>query len=513
MRLSQLVPLSGKAALLGSGDPEIADVVYDSRRCGPGVLFVAVPGLKVDGHDFLRSALDKATPAAVVQRDHENSWGAVLNEGGIPAIVVDDTRSALAVIAAELAGNPARRLGVIGITGTDGKTSLAHLVDHVLRHSGLSAGLVTTAECRIGERPLLDTGRFTTPEAPELQSMLRQMVEAGCDWAVVEATSHGLALHRVDCAEFDIAAVTTIGSDHLDFHGNREAYVAAKGRLVEMLDESVQKRLAKTAVLNGDDPEFGRFKGRTRARILSFGFDAAADVRADDVRATAWGSKFVVNTAAGSGEMTMQQPGGFSVQNALAATGVGFAAGLSLAEIIPGVSSWRGAPGRMELIDEGQPFRVIVDFAHAPDSLERVLGVLRASSPGRLVVVFGCIGERERDRRHAMGRVAAERADFTIVTDDNPYTEDREAIIAEIVVGLEACGKRRGHDFAVIPDRREAIAHALAMAVDQDTILLAGKGHETEVHLPEGGYECDDRAVARSVIRDLLGTPLSKERI
>jgi UDP-N-acetylmuramoyl-L-alanyl-D-glutamate--2,6-diaminopimelate ligase len=310
----------------------------------------------------------------------------------------------------------------------------------------------------------------------------------------------------VDGAEFDIAAVTIVGSDHLDFHGSRGAYVAAKGRLIEMLDESVDKGREKTAVLNIDDGEFERFKALTKQRVLSYGIGGAADVRALNVQPGAWGSTFTIEAGASSGEVALKHPGMFSVQNAVAASAIGLAAGLDLARVIPALQTWPGAPGRMELIDEGQHFRVVVDFAHAPDSLERVLDVLREHSSGRLIVAFGCIGERERDRRRGMGRVAAERADFTIVTDDNPYTEDRDAIIAEIVAGLESSGKRQGHDFAVIPDRREAIAHALAMAVDDDTVLLAGKGHETQVHLPGSVYECDDRKVARSVIQGLVGT-------
>ena len=505
MLLADLIREMPEARLIGDPQSTFTGVAYDSRAVASGAIFVAVQGMKADGHKYLAEAAAGGASSLVVQRDHESSLKAVLADLRLPALVVPDTRAALALIAAALYGHPARRLGMIGVTGTDGKTSVSHLIEHILTGSGLLTGLITTAECRIGSHLLADTGRFTTPEAPELQAMLAEMAQAGCQWAVVEATSHGLALNRLDACEFDIAAATVIGRDHLGFHGSLDAYVGAKARLFEMLGDTNDKGIIRTGVINADDPWCERFRGAAASRVVTYGLGDLADVRAEAVVETAWGSQFRLATSVGSATVEITKPGLFSVSNALAACGVCLAAGLDLSDIVRGIATWPGAPGRMEVIDEGQPFTVVVDFAHAPEALERVLNALRGSSRGRIIVVFGCLGEREHERRSGMGLVAAAKADYSIVTDDNPYTEDRDGIIGQIVSGLEAAGRRRGHDFEVVPDRRSAIAQGLAMAVDGDVVLLAGKGHETFVHLADAGYECDDRVVARAVLKDLMG--------
>jgi len=500
MRLSVIVAAMPGASLSGGADPEISAVVYDSRRVTPGALFVAVPGFKADGHDYIPQALAAGAAAIVAEDGRTGPWRRLAAQAPVPVVTVPDSRVALAQAAAAFHGYPGRRLQVVGVTGTDGKTSLAYLLAHLFGSAGQLTGLISTAECLIGERLLPDTGRFTTPEAPELQAMLAAMAEAGCRWAVVEATSHGLALHRVDGCEYDIAAVTNVGADHLDFHGSAQEYLAAKGRLFAMLDESAPKGILKTAVLNADDPSCQYLRGRTRARVITYGL-GEGDIRATEVEPQGWSSRFRLVTPAGQASAVIPRPGLFNVYNALAATGVGLAAGLGLAGICEALASWPGAPGRLERIDEGQPFTVVVDFAHAPDSLRRVLSLLRQMGDGRLIVLFGCIGERDKARRAAMGRVAGEIADFTVITDDNPYTEDRDAIIAEIAAGLRAAGRREGRDFAIVPDRRQAVALALDIAREGDTVLLAGKGHEREVHLRTGSYECDDRALARDILR------------
>jgi len=505
MKLSDLLVEIPHADLMGDGDVPIASLCYDSRLAEPGSLFVAIPGARTDGHDYIAQAVRAGASALAVQADRTERWSRLLAESPVPTLVVPDTRAALARFAAALCGYPARRLHVVGVTGTDGKTSLAHLIAHVLETAGRTTGLISTAQCRVGATPLPDTGRFTTPEAPQLQAMLSRMVEAGGRWAVIEATSHGLALHRLDGCEFDIAVVTNVGADHMDFHGGAQEYLAAKGRLFAMLDESAAKDSPKAAVLNADDPSCDYLRGLTTAQAITYGLAPEADVSAARIAPDGWGSSFLLRTPAGETKALITRPGDFNVANALAAAAVGLAAGLEIGTIVRGLASWPGAPGRMELVDEGQPFAVVVDFAHAPDSLRRVLELLRARSRGRLIAVFGCIGERERDRRFAMGQVAARLADYTIVTDDNPCTEDRLSIIEEIAAGLRAGGKREGHDFALVPDRREAIAQALAMAVDEDVVLLAGKGHEREVHLADSSYQCDDRQQAGSILKDLFG--------
>ena len=442
----------------------------------------------------------------------------MIESGGADLLVLPDTRAGLAQLSAAFFGHPARRLNVVGVTGTDGKTSLCHLIAHVLNRAGRKAGLISTAECRIGDDLLPDTGRFTTPEAPQVQSMLAQMLEAGCEWAVIEATSHGLALHRVDECEYDIAVFTNLGRDHIDFHGSDEEYRAAKGRLFEMLDGGTNLQtgkptnLGKTAIVNADDPAWEYFASRTKASVVRYGTGAEAEVRAEDVRADGWGARFALVAPDAQAEVYVPRPGGFNVSNALAAAAVARAAGLDLEQIVEGIATWPGAPGRMELVDEGQPFTVVVDFAHAPDSLRRVLSLLRERSRGRIIAVFGCIGERDKERRPGMAKAASELADYTFVTDDNPYSEDRDAVLKDIADGMRAAGKREGHDFAVVPDRREAVAQAISMAVDEDAVLLAGKGHEREVHLGPEAYECDDRVEARKALRELGYGPASQPR-
>lgn len=503
MKLSRLAAEIDPVTQVVNGDAEVDNVCYDSRQARPGSLFVAVPGLKTDGHRYILHALSAGASALVVQADEVEAWMAVLTGRDVSYLVVPDSRRALAGLAAALNGRPAQTLSMIGVTGTDGKTSVAHLIAHVLNNAGNKTGLISTAECRSGSVPLPDTGRFTTPEAPEVQAMLARMVRDGCRWAVVEATSHALAQHRLDDCEFDVAVLTNIGLDHIDFHRTPEEYVAAKTRLFRMLDESTAKPAEKLAIVNADDPAAPTFRNSTRARAVTYGLNGRADFVALDVRQEGWTTGFRLRSRHGEGGVRIHGPGDFNVRNALAAAAVCLEAGLDLKAVVGGIASWTGAPGRMELIDYGQTFGVVVDFAHAPDSLRRALHLLRFHFKGRLIAVFGCIGERDKERRFPMGQVAAEDADYTIITDDNPYTEDRDVILRDIVEGIRAYGKREGHDFAVIPDRREAVSHGIHMAVDGDVVLLAGKGHEREVHLPGGSYECDDREVARQALREL----------
>ncbi|MEO8457543.1 MAG: UDP-N-acetylmuramoyl-L-alanyl-D-glutamate--2,6-diaminopimelate ligase [Chloroflexota bacterium] len=515
MLLRELAEALPHVRLVGDGDVEITSIEQDSRGVGSGSLFVAVPGFKVDGHAYLGRAIQGGAPAVVVQEDHSGIWQSVVEGGGVDLLVVPDTRVALAQLSAAFFDYPARKLRVVGITGTDGKTSLAYLVAHVFNSAGLKTGLISTAECRIGDEVLPDTGRFTTPEAPQVQAMLALMAEAGCEWAIIEATSHGLSLHRVDECEYDIAAFTNVGSDHLDFHGSREDYVAAKGRLFSLLDQSVDKGIKKTAVLNADDFAAIQFGGLTKARRIRYGADPLENVWIESCETNGFGSDLVINLMSlkqdlhddeideGRLRLHFSKPGMFNAYNVAAAASIALAAGLRIYQIADALESWPGAPGRMERVDAGQPFSVIVDFAHSPDSLRRMLELLRTTTSGRVFAVFGCIGERDKDRRPGMAKAAAELADYTFVTDDNPYSEDRDVILQDIAAGLLAADKRDGHDFSVVPDRREAISQALAMAVDEDVVLLAGKGHEREVHIGDEVYACYDPDEARKVLREL----------
>ena len=493
------------AAELRGPDVDVSAVCYDSRRAGPGALFVAVSGFRADGHDHIAEAVERGALAVAAQADRPEKWRSFVEGRGLSAVVVADTRRALAGLAAAFYGHPGRRLRVVGVTGTDGKTTVVHLVSHLLEMAGHRCGLLSTVRCKVGDRIWANESRFTTPEAPEVQAMLAEMVEAGCDYAVLESSSHGLALHRLDGCEYEVAVMTNVTADHLDFHRSREEYLAAKGRLFVMLDESVKKTgVEKVAVLNADDPASDYFRSLTSARAIAYGIERPAEVRATEIRALDWGSRFRLVTPAGEEEVTIGLPGEFNVHNALAAAAVALSQGMFLEDVVRGLESFSGVPGRLERIDVGQPFTVVVDFAHAPEALRQMLEFLRAHCGGRLIAVFGCIGERERPRRAGMGKVTGLLADFSILTNDNPVGEDPEAIIAEIAQGLRETGRHEGHHFVAIPDRREAMAHAFAMAVEGDTVLLAGKGHEQSITIGETMIPWDDRRVARELLREMV---------
>jgi len=494
-------------ALRHGPDGPVGGIAWDSRRVGRGDLFVAIPGLRHDGHAFLKEALARGAAALVVQSDRRQLWQGLATDGQVPLLEVPDARRALSRLAAAFYGFPARRLTVVGVTGTDGKTSLVHLLAHVLGAVGGPTGFLGTAGWGVDGRLQGGGDGRTTPEAPEVQAALAHMVAQGCRYAVLECTSHGLALLRVEDIEPDLAVFTNLGRDHLDFHGSFEAYRQAKGRLFQLLDQSPDKGVPRAAVLNADDPSAPYFRSLTRARAITYGLHSPADVVATDLQPDGWGTRFLLQAAGGRYRLRLPRPGEFNVANALAAAAVALALGLPLEGVAAALPSWPGAPGRLELVDEGQPFLVVVDYAHAPQSLRRVLELLRATVRGRVIALFGCIGGRERERRFPMGQVAGELAHYVVLSDDNPYQEDRLGILRELAAGLEAAGRRQGHDYAIVPDRREAIAHALAMAADDDAVLLAGRGHESRVYLGDGYYQCDDREVARQVLRSLYGRP------
>lgn len=482
-------------------NPIIRGVRYDSREVQPGDLFVAVPGAHVDGHDYVRHAIERGASAVIVSADRRLPAG---EPPEAPVLVVDDTRAALATAAAVLYGYPARRLRVVGVTGTDGKTTTTHLACALLAAAGVRTGLIGTVDFRVGDRVWSNDSRQTTPESPEVQALLADMVDAAVDVALVESTSHGLALHRLDHCEYDVAVLTNITSDHLDFHGDRERYVAAKARLFAMLDEAAGKGSGKWAVLNADDAASASMRAATRsASVLTYALDAEADLAARDIVATAAGSSFRVERDGVVARSAVALPGRFNVANGLAAIGIAIALGLSLPDAADALASVGGVPGRMERIDEGQPFAVIVDYAHTEPALRQALAELRASTSGRLIVVFGAAGERDEARREGLGRAAAELADCAVITTEDPRGEDPDAIIDSIARALAKGGRAEGTDFVRVPDRAEAIAHAVGEARPGDTVLVAGKGHERSIIVGGEKRPWDDRAVVRDALRAL----------
>lgn len=472
-----------------------------------GSAFVAVPGAlpprSRDGHDYVAQALDRGAAVVVVQGDHRRQWEAPAKSGRAAFVVVDDTRRTLARIAAAFWGFPARRLVTIGVTGTDGKTTTVHLIASVLEAAGWPVGYLSSVAFKTGGDAELNATHMTTMQSPEVQGSLAEMLRAGQRYAVIEASSHGLALNRLDECEFDIAVFTTLSSDHLDFHGDIGEYVAAKGRLFEMLDESVDKGVAKTAVLNADDPASAALRSRTKAGALTYGIDAPADLRAESLRLDPLESVFDMTGPFGKKAVRLPLPGRYSVYDALAASAVALSLGVSAEAIAGGLAAFQGVPGRMEMIDCGQPFRVVVDIASTPDALRRVLQVLRPLARGRLIVVFGCAGERDRGRRDGMGRVAGDLADFAILTNEDPRSEDPDAIITDIAAGLVEHGRREGSDFVRVVDRRGAIRHAFEITRPGDVVLLAGKGTEQSIVIGDEHVAWDERAVARELLAEL----------
>jgi UDP-N-acetylmuramoyl-L-alanyl-D-glutamate--2,6-diaminopimelate ligase len=496
----------------GLADVEVRGVTNDSRAVVRGSLFVAVPGLHVDGHDFVEAAAAAGAAAAIVERP--------VPDAVIPQLVVAAAPAALASAAAWWYGDPSHDLGVVGITGTDGKTTTSFLAVAALEAAGIRTGMTGTAATRIGGVQEPNEVHATTPDAPALQAALRAMVAAGDAAAVIETTSHGLALGRVDAVAYDVAVLTNLTHEHLELHGTWEAYRDAKLSLFERLARggvsagsgrsrggSPGPSWPPTGIVNADDPSAGAFIGVTQeagARVLTYGTDPSADVRAIRVEEDPARVRIAYDAPSGAGTVDLRLAGRFNVHNALAVVALGEALGLDPEAVRTGLASVPVVPGRMERVELGQPFGVIVDFAHSPASLATVLDLLApvaASRGGGLVAVFGSAGERDTAKRPVMGRIAGERCRLVVVTDEDPRGEDRLAILDAIARGAEAAGKRRDHDLLVIPDRLAAIEAAFDRARPGDIVLLAGKGHERAIIGPDGPVAWDERAAAEDALR------------
>ena len=488
---------------LVSGDPnaEVSGVQHDSRSVGAGTLFVAIRGFRADGHAFIAAAADAGASAVLVE---ESRAGSLDLPPGITVVAAPETRPALAAASAWVHGHPSRELTVVGITGTDGKTTTSYMLTSVLEAAGLRVGRLGTVDAYVGGETDTATARMTTPEANEVQRLLRRMVDAGCDVAIVESTSHGLALHRLDHVAYDVAAFTNITGDHLDFHETFEAYREAKAQLFAALETSPNKGFDKTAVVNDDDPSANFMLGQSSALPLRYGMESRdADILARNLILRPDGSDFRLITPHGPAEVSLQVPAIFNVANALAAASCGFAVGLPPSVIAAGLGACAGIPGRMERVHAGQPFEVVVDYAHTGDAVRKVLSVLREVSGGRLIIVVGAAGERDPGRRFGVGRAAAEQADYAVFTSEDPRSEDPAAIVREIGDHAVGAGRKRGTDFVEIEDRREAIAHALGRARPGDTVVIAGKGHEQSIIYGERTIPWDDRKVAREELAKL----------
>ena len=497
MKLDELFPVAGEARIVGDGSVELVDLAYDSRKAGPGTLFFCVVGERVDGHGFAASVVDAGASALVVERELELD---------VPQLVVPDARAAMAPVAARFFGDPTSELRVVGVTGTNGKTTTAFLVREILEGAGIRTGLLGTVKQVVGG--VEESVERTTPEAIDLQGTFRRMLEAGDEACAMEVSSHAMSLRRADAIDWRVALFTNLTQDHLDFHADMEDYFLAKRKLFEARPRS--------RVVNVDD-ECGRRLAKEFECVTFSAAGREADFSARDVSFDAAGASFVVCAESqalkravreadcvGPDEFAVRTnlPGDFNVANALGAIAAAVQMDVAARKAGDMLALAARVPGRFEPIDEGQGFSVLVDYAHTPDSLENVLRAARRLTAGRLISVFGAGGDRDRDKRPKMGRAGAELSDLAVVTSDNPRSEDPWEIVAEV-----AAGAGEGGEVEIEVDRRAAIALALRRSAPGDTVVIAGKGHEQGQEL-EGGRKIpfDDREVAREELRK-LGSP------
>jgi UDP-N-acetylmuramoyl-L-alanyl-D-glutamate--2,6-diaminopimelate ligase len=559
MRLAELIEhLPGTLEVSGSLELDITTITSDSRQVTPGALFVAYRGVGADGHRYIDDALARGAAALVVEQ-RPDRFREPVRSGAVPMVVVQDGRAALAHLHAASFGHPSRSMTVIGVTGTDGKTTTSNLIYSILKAAGVRAGMITTVNAVIGDESY-DTGlHTTTPDAVDVQRYLAQMRDAGTQIAVLETTSHGLAQHRVTGVEFDVAVVTNITHEHLDFHGSYEAYRDAKAMLFRSLlggreggempagehggretpplqhpgagrgevasppsaNETLRQR--KTALLNADDSSYAYLSQIPAERYVVYTAmtDALAlpnmaapvmELRASAVRQEPAGMTFRVDVFEDGAEMgilrlTTRLVGGFNVSNVLAAVGAALALGLSSDAIQAGVAALSGIPGRMERIDRGQDFTAVVDFAHTPNALDKALTTGRelAGPRGRVIAVFGSAGLRDREKRRLMGEVAAEKADYTVITAEDPRTESLDAILAETADAMTQRSKVEGRDFVRVADRQQAILHAVRNARPGDIVLVCGKGHEQSMCFGAIEHPWRDQDALRWALDGLLG--------
>lgn len=493
--------------VFGSLDRPIAAVAYDSRHVVPGGLFVAIKGYHSDGHHYIAQALERGAAALVVDRRY---W-----TGQPPAeatlVITNDSRVALAPLAAAFYAYPASRLCTIGVTGTKGKSTTTDLISQLLDGAGQKSGLISTVDFKVGARRWANTTRQSTPEALEVQALLAEMVAATCTSAVIEATSHALSLRwqRLVGCRFDVAVFLNLSHEHLDYHGSFEQYRADKTQLFALLAEEVPAGPPRStrpwALVNADDPNHAFFLAAApaNAQRLTFGLQAPADVRGELLQSEPTGSHMRISSPWGSAEVRVPLPGNFNCTNALAALSVALSQGVPMEQALNVLAHVRGPRGRMQPIVCGQPFAVLVDYAHSPDSFTQIFTMLRPLTQGRMLAVFGSAGERDRAKRAMQGEIAARYCELLFLTDEDPRGEEREVILAQIAAGAARVGHQAGRDYHCIPDRTAAIQAALAAARPGDIVLLLGKGHEGSIIYADGSIPWDEAAVAQAALHDL----------
>lgn len=492
MKLSEIIRGVEINRLIGNTDVEISNVAYDSRKVVSGTLFVAVKGLKTDGHLYTKDAMAKGAAALLI----EEGTAAEASSFNIPVMTVPDSRTAMARVAVNYYGAPSKRLRLIGVTGTNGKTTTTYLIKSIFGGWNKKVGLIGTISYSNGER-VLDASH-TTPEALEFQGLLREMVDNGCEYAVTEVSSHALALKRVYGTDFHTAVFTNLTQDHLDFHANMEDYFRAKALLFS--DLSPRNR----AVINIDDPYGKRLTRMTKNSLYTYGLNSDADLRGKNVHLSMEGIEFDALTPAGPVHIKSGLVGIYNVYNILAAIGAALSFDVPLENIASGIAAVTSVPGRFEKIDSGLGFGVVVDYAHTENALRLLLDAAKGFAPRRTIAVFGCGGDRDKGKRPLMGKAAVELSDYVIVTSDNPRTEDPGKIIEGIEAGIKEAmntSGKRASGYRLIPDRRSAIEEAIHVAKEGDLVVIAGKGHECYQIIGSEKFHFDDREEAREAIK------------
>lgn len=490
--LSEMLNSLEVKKITGSTDQCVRGIGYDSRKIRSGHIFCCLAGNKGNGHDYIEHAIEMGALAIVTEKDLEIKKSV--------KILVPDARFALAALSNCYYGFPSRKLRLIGVTGTNGKTTTTHLIDAVLSHDARVTGLLGTVCYRVGKESLPVLA--TTPEASDLQRIFACMVEKKITHVTMEVSSHALQLHRVAGCEFDLAVLTNITGDHLDFHKTFSAYLAAKSKLFSQLRSSSKSDRRRFAVLNSDDQHFQEIAQSSRAQVITYGIEKPADVRGRIVSIDNSGVAFNVESFAGEFFFRLKIRGLFNVYNALAAITVGILEEIPLSQIKESLEAVEGVPGRFETVDAGQDFLLIVDYAHTPDGLENILRSVKEFAHGDIITVFGCGGERDETKRPLMGEVAGEYSNYCVITSDNPRGEDPERIVSQIMPGINSRVSERA--YTVILDRCRAIAWAINMAKPHDVVVIAGKGHEDHQVLYDQKIPFNDREVATEIIKRML---------
>jgi UDP-N-acetylmuramoyl-L-alanyl-D-glutamate--2,6-diaminopimelate ligase len=485
MKLQELIAHLHLVVTYTGPDPEITNIENDNRKVVNGSLFICLKGYTVDGHDYAKSAVLNGASAVLAEKPLDLD---------VPVIIVKDTYRAMAILADAFYGQPSHDLHLIGVTGTNGKTTTSHLIETIFSYQNKKTGLIGTMYTKIGEEKV--ENKNTTPESLVLQKTFRNMIDQKVEMAVMEVSSHALHLGRVHGCDFNIAVFTNLSQDHLDYHESMEDYKQAKQLLFSQLGNTFNNRKPKYAILNADDPTVNEFTKATAAHVLTYGIDSDADIKADNIRMTPKGTTFDIVVNSVRFPISIQLAGKFNIYNVLASVATALVSKIGISEIIAALETIEGVPGRFELVDAGQDFSVIVDYAHTPEALENVLKTIKQFSESKIFVVIGCGGDRDKTKRPLMAEIACRYATNPIFTSDNPRSEDPVAILKDMEVGV------KDHNYHSIVDRREAITFAIREAKAGDILLIAGKGHETYQIIGDKTFDFDDRLVAKEAIKE-----------